>query len=109
MTSVFDGMAGVLNGVFGAPVAYQPAGGSSVPLLGVFRRDPIEVSGEDGHQLWIMLPTVKLHRSDVPAIRRGDLIMPSIDPGKTYKVVNSPETASPASDAFVICELELLP
>lgn len=109
MTSVFDGMAGALNGVFGAPVTYRAAGGSpAVTLRGIFRRSPIEVAGEDGHPLWILNPTVRLHRSAVPDIRRGDLIQPSGHPGATYKIVNSPETASPAADGFVICELELV-
>jgi hypothetical protein len=49
-----------------------------------------------------------LHRSDVPNIRRGDLIQPSVEAGNTYRVVNSPETGSPAADGFVICELEVV-
>jgi hypothetical protein len=108
MASVFDGMAGALNGVFGAPVTYQPQDGNAVELRGIFRKNPIEVSDEDGHALWILRPTVRLHRSDVPNIRRGDLIQPSVEAGNTYRVVNSPETGSPAADGFVICELEVV-
>ena len=109
MTSVFDGMAGALNAVFGAPVVFQQVGQSARTIQGVFRREPIEVSGEDGAPIWIMSLSIRFQRSDVVGIRRGDLVQPSVDAGKTYRIINTPDTNSPAADGFLICALEVVP
>lgn len=109
MTSLFNGMAGVLGAVFGAPVTYRPQSGPAVVVQGVFRRQPIEVAGENGEPVWIMQPSLRVQRDLVPLIRRGDLIEPSIEAGAVYRIVNRPETASPAPDGFIVCALELVP
>lgn len=108
MTSVFDGMAGVLNGVFGAPVVYQPAYGPAQTVQAVFRAEPIEVAGSDGHAVLIVAPTLRVQRNILPDIGRGDHVVPSVASarGKTFKVINMIPTASPAGDAFWVCELE---
>lgn len=107
MTSIFDGMAGVLNDTFGAPVTIQPAtGGGFITVQAVFRRDPVEVPAEDGEPVLILSPTLKLRRDQVPDIARGDLVTPTLTPGQQYRVVNTMPTGSPASDGFILCELE---
>lgn len=104
--SLFDGMAGILTDVFGAPVTYTPAGGAPVQVSAVFRAAPIEVSDGEGHTTLITAPTLRVRRDILPGLRRDDRVEPSIRPGEVYEVINVLPTASPASDAFVIAELE---
>lgn len=106
MTALFDGMAGVLNDVFGAPVIYTPDGGAPQSVQAVFRAAPIEVVDEEGHTVLILSPTIRVRRDLVPSIGRGDQVEPSIAPGRVYRVLNILPSGSPAADAFIVCELE---
>ena len=107
MTSVFDGLAGVLNGVFGAPVVFTPQGGSSQTLKSMFRETPITVSGPDGGDVLIVAPTWRVPRDILTDVRRGDTI--TVPDGRVFKVLNQLPSGSPAQDAFVLYELEHLP
>lgn len=104
MTGIFDGMAGVLNGVFGAPVAHLPVVGAPVTMRGIFREQPIEVADEDGRAILIIAPTLRVRKADAATIATRDEIEPGN--GKTYTVENRHPSGSPANDAFVIFELE---
>lgn len=108
MPSIFDGMAGLLNDVFGDPVTFQPVSGITQQVQAVFRTEPIEVTGSDGHVVLIIAPTLRVMRNVLPGIGRGDLVKPSSTAaeGKTFRVLNRIQTASPAVDAFFVCELE---
>lgn len=109
MTSVFDGMAGVLSGVFGAPVTVFPQSSPASTVQGLFRIEPIEVNDE-GTFVMMMVPTLKVRRDLLAALERGDLVRPSTSAGagKTYRVLNQLASASPAADAFNIYQLELV-
>ena len=104
--NLFDGAAGTLSDIFGAPVTYTPPGGQAQIVQAVFRRAPVEIIGADGHPIWIMAPTLRVRRDVLPGIARGDLVQPSIDSGVTYRVVDRQRTVSAASDGFIVCELE---
>lgn len=106
MTSLFDGMAEVLSDVFGAPVAVEPVQGAGTDIQAVFRREPIEVEGDDGAPVLILSPTLQVSQS--VALQRNDEVLPSVSPGERFRVANSQRTRSPASDGFVIYELELV-
>lgn len=106
MTSIFDGMAGVLNSVFGAPVMYLPQTGEPRAVQSVFRESPITVSGPDGGDVLIVAPTWKVPRNLLPEVRRNDQI--EVSGGRLFKVLNQIGSGSPASDAFIIYELEAL-
>ncbi|MFC3180458.1 head-tail joining protein [Cypionkella sinensis] len=106
MTSVFDGLAGVTASVLGAPVPYLPKGGPSRDVQSVFRETPIEATDQDGHPVLIVAPTWRVRRNLVPELARGDKISPAN--GKAYAVKNIWPSGSPAADAAVICELELV-
>jgi len=107
MTGIFDGMAGVLNDVLGAPVTIRPIeAGGFLTAQAIFRKDPIEVQSEDGEPVLILSPTLKLRRDLVPTIERGDLVETTLAPGQQYRVVNTLPSGSPAADGFIICELE---
>lgn len=104
MTSIFDGMAGVLNSVFGAPVWYLPQSGGGWHVHSVFREEPVEVNDAEGAAILILAPTWKVPANLATAIARGDMIEPGN--GKRYTVVNRLPGGSPAVDAYVMFELE---
>ena len=106
MSDVFNGMAGLLNDIFGKPVDVTPAaGGETRTIQAVFRREPIEVAGEEGFPVLILSPTLKVPATEI--LKRGDTVEPSIAPGTRYEIMNGERSVSPASDAFVYYELEL--
>lgn len=108
MTGLFDGVAGLLGDVFGDLVSVEPVSGPATSLNGVFRREGFEVEGEDGSPVLILSPTLQVSRAEPVALQRGDVVQPSIAAGESFRVVNGQPTRSPASDAFVIFELELV-
>lgn len=103
--SVFQGVAGVLTTVFGAPVSYLPNGGASRNIRSMFRETPVEAQNAEGNSVLILAPTWRVERHLAPEVARGDRIQPGN--GKTYKIKNVWPSGSPASDAAVICELEI--
>jgi len=104
--SLFDGIAGVLTGVFGAPVLYTPAEGVPITVEARFRSQPIEVPDTDGNTVIILSPTLRVSRTVLPDIARGDLVQPEGEHGPIYRVLNRLPSGSPADDAFIVCELE---
>jgi hypothetical protein len=107
MTGLFDGVAGVLSGVFGAPVTFLPASGGSQVVQSVFRETPITVTGPDGGDVLIVAPTWRVSRAVLASVARGDLI--TLADGRQFKILNQITTGSPAADAFTLCEMELVP
>jgi hypothetical protein len=104
MSTLFDGMAGILNDALGALVTHTPSGGAARSIRAVFRREPTSTSDDDGREILVMAPTLRVQISDATAIARGDAI--DIADGAQYIVLNRQPTRSPAADAFVIFELE---
>lgn len=103
MPGIFDGLAGALNAVFGAPVTHIDAAGQSRTVQAVLRRLPVEVAEENGGGIWITAPTLRLPAPDAALILRGDRIEAD---GYCYRVLNRIATKSPATDRFVVFELE---
>lgn len=106
MPSIFDGVAGILSDVFGDPVIFMPQGGSSRPIMSMFRETPIEVDGADGQIVRIDAPTWRVCRDLAAEVRRGDRLI--LSDGRNFKVMVVHPTGSPASDAFLICECQLV-
>jgi hypothetical protein len=107
VASIFDGMAGVLNDVFGAPVMVFPVAGGMLTGNAIFRDTPISVATEDGHSLLVTSPTLRMQRPDADQIAAGDEIQPDGD-ARRFRVLNRLASGSPAADAFVVFELELI-
>ena len=105
MTSVFDGMTGILADVFGAPVIWHPANGSDTVIQSIFRESPIVVDGADGQIVRIEAPSWRVARDLAPTVARGDQI--TIADGRSFRVMVVHNTGSPAQDAFFICELQI--
>lgn len=102
----FSGLAGVLNGVFGAPVTITRRGEAAVTLQAVFRDVPVEQEAADGRTVVTITPTVRIQKDAIAALVRGDLVAPSAASGRTFTVLQAYPGASPASDAFVTYVLE---
>lgn len=107
MTSLFDGVAGLLNDVFGGPVMHVPKAGPSVSRHWIFREPQAEVEGEDGHVALDIAPHLRVPQTEAALVSIGDQVMPGN--GKTYRIFNRWPSGSPASDAFVIFGLEVVP
>ena len=101
--SIFNGMAGVLNSVFGAPVMIMPVRGGQYSIQGVFRQEPVEVTQDDGRSVLIARPTLRVPVPVADAIARDDRI--NVE-GVNYTVLNRMRSSSPASDRFVMFELQ---
>ncbi|SOC13758.1 hypothetical protein SAMN05877809_10710 [Rhodobacter sp. JA431] len=104
MSSIFDGVAGMLGDVFGAPVTYQPKSGAAVVVQSIFREEPITITGEQGQDVLIEAPSWRVPRDLLSGVKRGDQI--ALADGRVFQVLAQIGTGSPASDAFVLYELE---
>lgn len=108
MTSVFDGVAGVLASVFGAPVTIHREGRAAETFQAVFRETPVEQETADGRTFVTVSPTLRLRQSDVALLRPGDQVLPASTPNRRFQVLQSMTSGSPATDAFVTYVLEEL-
>lgn len=105
MTSLFDGLSGLLAGVFGAVVRYEPQNSIDArDIQSIFREQPIEVQGADGQNVLIDAPTWRVERNRVPEVRRGDHLR--LGDGRRFRITTTHNSGSPSVDAFVICEVQ---
>jgi hypothetical protein len=106
MPTVFDGMAGILNAVFGAPVIITPPLQSPQSVQGVFRDGPIEVMSEEGRPVWFDALTLQVNRSAAAIAVMDATVTVASRPCDTFRILTAHQTRSPANDAFIVCELE---
>jgi hypothetical protein len=106
MTTLFDGMAGMLNDVFGAPVELWRAGGKLGDLRGILRSPPVEAITADGRPTVVAVPVLRLPATAAPLPQRGDTIRQG---GRQWRVLGIYPSGSPAGDHFLIHELEIIP
>lgn len=107
MTSIFDGLTGIIAGVLGKPdILWSPVGHDPVSVESVFRHVQVEVAGADGESVMAMAPTWRVPLDpDWPRIpKRGDTIEPG--DGETYRILWQQPSGSPAADHFLIFALE---
>ena len=97
MGSIFDGMTGVLNSVFGTPVTIITSTGAFI-VTGVLRNESVEVAADEGEPVLTVLPVLKLRTGDTNGLQSGDEVM--AENGTTYIVRHSIPSESPASDRF---------
>ena len=103
MTSIFDGMTGILNDTFGGPVMHTPNGAPAVEIKAVFRRAPIQILQDDESEVLVMAPTLTVPEPVASAIAVDELIQPA--GGSIYRVLKSHKSGSPALDAAVVFQL----
>lgn len=97
-------MSSAVNRALGDSVKTYPAGGAEVVIRGIFREEPVEVLDSDGNPVLTIGPSLQIQKPDIGALIRDDVIDP--DNSKTYRVTTSWPSGSPASDAFVVFDLE---
>lgn len=108
MTRLFDGMSGLLSGVFGDPITFRPAIGLAVTVQSIFREAPIEIAGADGSPVLLTDPTWRVSRGQItPPPRTGDRV--ETPDGRSWRIRSEHASGSPAADAFLLYELEYLP
>lgn len=105
MTSLFEGMAGLLNDMFGGPVLHLPQSGGQVMIQAVFREEPVTISDADGRDVLIVAPTLRVPQDIADGMARKDRV--EVD-GRAYVILNRIPTASPASDRFIMFQLEAI-
>lgn len=103
--SVFDGLAGVLDDAFGAPVAWTAAPAGPVTIFGVFREEVLDEAIADGRPDTLAVPMLRV-RKTVAQLARGHLVQPSAAPGRSFIVLRVIPPSSPAADAFRLYILE---
>ncbi len=101
--SLFDGMTGLLNDVFGGPVLYLPISGRERTIRAIFREVPVTIAGEDGRDVLIVAPTLSVPQDAADLMQRKDRVEVG---GAIYWVLNRIPSASPAGDRFVTFQLE---
>lgn len=104
MTRIFDGIADILNGVFGDTVTVTPSGGSPTDVQGIFRDADVPVINESGVETISDFPTLVLHRTDAVPLIPGGIVDPGN--GHTYLCVADMDGGSPDPRGFVTIQLE---
>lgn len=97
MTTLFDGMAGTLNDVFGEPVTIYPGGGAAVEITGVIRDREIAVADDHGEAVLATVTTLRALKQDVVALMSEDRVDGN---GVQYAVRYRVPAPSPADDRF---------
>lgn len=103
MSSLFDGVSGLINDVFGAPLTYTPKFGLPREIRAIFRGSPVDLVDADGIRVRDLGPTLRLRRGDAPDIGRGDQI--TLSDGRRFEVDAVWPYRAPASDGFLVCDL----
>ena len=71
---IFDGLAGALNAVFGAPATIFPENGSGTVIRAVFRHELREISDEHGGMPLSRAAVFKAQKEDVVSLSSGDRV-----------------------------------
>lgn len=106
MPSLFDGVTGLLADVFGDPVIFAPKVGAPRPIQSIFRETPVDLVDADGHPVRSVGPTWQVQRDLVPEVAKNDRII--LGDGRIYEIQARWPSGSPATDAFLICDLFLV-
>jgi hypothetical protein len=105
--SVFDGLTGVLDATFGAPVTITPKAGAPATVIGQFRENAREVLDPSGNVQVIDTPTLQVRRPLPAAVAVGARVEPSTRPGEVWRIRGIHRDRSPAADAYAVIELEV--
>lgn len=106
MTSLFDGLAGLLNDVFGDPVIWTPSGGAPVTIRAVFRQQPVEVASDQGGTVLISDAVLRVQKTAGSGMVAGDIV--TLSDGRSFRIESRIPGESPASDGFLIFTLEVM-
>lgn len=102
--SVFDGLAGVLNSVFGAPVTITPVNGDAVIARGILRELPQFEDDAGDRQHFVPQFALQVPKPVPAALIKGSTVTEAS--GRAFTVLGVFPDRSPASDAFMVAHLE---
>jgi hypothetical protein len=103
MSGLFDGVAGLLSDVFGSPVTLVS---QAAQIQAVIRSEPVPLVAPDGRTTLDMRPEMRVTSGIAAEIYSGDSIVTAS--GKAYRIVARQPSGSPAADAMVIFDLEVI-
>lgn len=106
MQGPFRGVATSLSRAFGGIVTLHPGTPQARDVTAVFRLLPRRVEGFNGVEIETMVPVLRASREIIDTLDEGDLVDPK--DGKIYKFLFPEESQSPASDALVTAQLEVV-
>lgn len=107
MQGPFRGVASSLARAFGGTVTLHPGTPQARDVAAVFRQVPRRVDGLNGVDIETLVPVLRAPRSELVDLTEGDLVDPK--DGQIYKFLFQEESASPASDALITAQLEVMP
>lgn len=103
MSGLFSGVSGLMNEVFGAPLTYTPKFGLPREVRAVFRSQPVDLVDGDGQRVRDLGPVLRVRRSDIPDLQRGDRI--TLRDGRIFEIDAVWPSGTAASDGFLMCDL----
>jgi hypothetical protein len=104
MTSIFDGLGGLINSVFGSNVTLFYAALPSVTVQGIFRDMPVTFQTADGREMTIVSPSLRLSRASASLLKPRDKVL--LPDGRQFFVTQVHRSYNPAADALWYVELE---
>ena len=107
MQGPFRGVAGSLARAFGGTVTLHHGTPQARDVVAVFRQVPRRVDGHNGVEIETLVPVLRTSRDELADLNEGDLVDPK--DGQIYKFLFQEESPSPASDALVTAQLEVMP
>jgi len=107
MQGPFRGVAASLARAFGGTVTLHPGAPQARDIQAVFRQVPRRVDGHNGVEIETLIPVLRAPRHELADLSEGDLVDPK--DGQIYKFLFREESASPASDALITAQLEVIP
>lgn len=106
MQGPFRGVAGSLSRVFGGTVTILYGTGSAREINAIFRNQPRMVDAQNGVEIETLVPVLRGSKADLADLNEGDLVDPK--DGEIYRVLFPMQSASPASDALITLQMEIV-
>ena len=107
MQGPFRGVAAALARAFGGTVTLHYGTPRARDVVAVFRQLPRRAEAHNGAEIETLVPVLRASRADLVDLSTGDLVDPK--DGQIYKFLFQEESPSPASDALVTAQLEVMP
>lgn len=106
MQGPFGGVSGALTRIFGGTVKIHLGTGAARDIDAIFRHLPRETDAQNGVSIQAVVPVLRASRADLIDLDEGDLIDPG--DGEIYRALFPEKSASPAPDALINWQLELV-
>jgi len=106
MQGPFKGVASSLTRAFGGIVTLHPGTAQAVDVVAIFRMVPRLVDGTSGVEVETLVPSLRGSKADLTDLAEGVMVDPK--DGGVYRALFPEQSASPASDALINWQLEVV-